>query len=113
MRLCPGLEPKSVGRPSAVLGVLSEGLGLGPPTVGRRPGPAFRRVLPFLLPSVGQEVDEGEAMAELLGAAALGVVGAVGGVAYPQEDVHLEAATWRGAHVGTEGAIHRGVPRHL
>lgn len=56
----------------ASLGVSGEGLGWDPPT-GLRP--AFREFLPVLLPSVEQEVDEGEGVAELLSAAALGVVG--------------------------------------
>jgi protein tyrosine/serine phosphatase len=42
----------------------------GPPAVGGRLRPALRRVLPLLLPSVWQQVDQGEAVAELLGAAA-------------------------------------------
>ena len=52
-------------------------------------------------------------MAELLGAAALGVVRPVHGVADAKEDVHLEAAAGRGTHVGAEGAVRGGVPGHL
>ena len=96
-----------------MFGVLREGLRWGPTAVGGRLRPALRRVLPLLLASVGQKVDEGEAVAQLLGAAALGVVGPVDRVADPKEDVHLEAAGGRCAHVGTEGAVRRGVPGHL
>ena len=77
-------------------------------TAASRPG-----VLPLLLASVGEQVDQGEAVAELLGATALSVVRPVHGVADAKEDVHLEATAWRGAHVGAEGAVRGGVPGHL
>ncbi len=75
--------------------------------------PTRGRVLPLLLASVWEQVDQSEAVADLLGTTALGVVRPVRGVADAKEDVHLEATTWRGAHVGAEGALRRGVPGHL
>src|SRR5690625_6223930 len=58
--------------------------------------PAGRGVLPVLLASVGQDVDEGERVTELLGAAAVRVPGAVDGVPGAQEHVQGEAAAgWR------------------
>ena len=52
-------------------------------------------------------------MAELLGTAALGVVGPIHSVADPKEHVHLETAVGRSTHVGAEGAVRGGVPGHL
>src|ERR1700742_1774247 len=74
-------------------------LGLGPPAVRGRLRPPRGRILPFLLPAVGQQVDEREGVAELLGAAAVGVPGAVDGVAVAQEHVDRESATGRRADV--------------
>src|SRR5690606_38204331 len=74
--------------------------------------PALRRVLPRFLPSVREEVDQSLQMAETLGAAAIRVPGAVHGVAVTEEDVHREARSGRGAHIGPEGAVGAGIPRH-
>src|SRR5690625_7517318 len=75
--------------------------------------PAGRGVLPVLLASVGQDVDEGERVTELLGAAAVRVPGAVDGVPGAQEHVQGEAAAGWSAHVGPERAAGGGVPVHL
>ncbi len=52
-------------------------------------------------------------MAELFGAAAVGVPGAVDLVAVAQEHVDAEAGAGRRVHVGAERALRRRVPLHL
>src|SRR5215216_901606 len=47
--------------------------GAGPPAVGGRLRPAIGRVLPLLLPPVGQQIDQREGVTELFGATAVGV----------------------------------------
>lgn len=75
-------------------------------------GASPRGVLPLLLAAVRQEVDEREGVAQLLGAAAFGVPGAIDGVAVAQEHVDGEAAAGRGADIRPERAVGRRVPRH-
>ena len=110
---CRPCKSTGDGPGQALLGVAGERLGRSPAAVRGRLRPAFRRVLPLLLASVRQQVDEGEAVAELLGATALRVVRPVHGVADAEEDVHLEPTARRGTHVGSEGAVRGGVPGHL
>src|SRR5215472_16645022 len=74
-------------------------LGTGPPAVGGRLRPALGRVLPLLLPPEGQQIDQGKGVTELLGATAVGVPGAVHGVAIAQEHIDGESAAGRRAHV--------------
>src|SRR5215469_6915812 len=88
-------------------------LGAGPAAVGGRLRPALGRVLPLLLPSVGEQIDQGEGVTELLGATAVGVPGAIHGVAVAQEHVDGESAAWRCADVAAERAVRRGIPGHL
>ena len=83
---------------------LAGAVGLGdvgrvqPVRVGRRLRPALGRVLPLLLAAPRQQVDQREAVAELFGAAAVGVPGAVHGVASSaQEDVDRETRAGCGA----------------
>src|SRR4029079_5729459 len=52
-------------------------------------------------------------MAELFGAAAVGVPGAVDLVAVAQEYVDAETGSWRRVHIRAERALRRRVPRHL
>jgi hypothetical protein len=52
-------------------------------------------------------------VAELLGAAAVGVPRPVDRVTVAQEDVDGEPFSGRRTHVGAERAVGRGVPRHL
>ena len=54
-----------------------------------------------------------ERVAELFGAAAVGVPGAVDGVAVAQEHVDAETGAGRGVDVGAERALRRRVPLHL
>src|SRR6476659_8689766 len=65
---------RSVNEGSGPLGVAGVLLRRGPIAVGGRLRPAVRRVLPLLLAPVGQQIDQREAVAELLRATALGVV---------------------------------------
>src|SRR3954469_18605239 len=74
----------------------------GPAAVRRTLRPALRRVLPDLLASEREQVDQAEQVAELLRATAVGVPGAVDGVAVAQKDVNGEAAVR--AEVGAEPA---------
>src|SRR5215468_4190670 len=82
--------------------------GAGPPAVGGRLRPAVGRVLPLLLPPIGQQIDERKGVTELLGATAVGVPGAIHGVAIAQEHIDGESATGRSADVAAEGAVRRG-----
>src|SRR6266702_2845767 len=87
--------------------------GSGPPAVGGRLWPALGRVLPLLLPPIRQQIDQRKGVTELLGATAIGVPGAVDGVAVTQENVDREPTARRRADVGTEWAVGRGIPGHL
>src|SRR5215472_13473345 len=84
--------------------------GAGPPAVGGRLRPALGGVLPLLLPPIGQQVDQRKGMTELFGAAAVGVPGAIHGVAIAQEHVDSESAAGRCADIAAEWAICGGVP---
>src|SRR5690606_36654661 len=116
-----------VGRPaaregSAALSRLSRRLGAVEPcdVPGREPAvaggamrPAGEGVLPGLLAAVGQQVDEREGLAELLGASSVGEPGAVGGVAVAQEHVDRVSGVGRRAYVCTDRAAGGRVPLHL
>jgi hypothetical protein len=65
------------------------------------------------LASVGEQVDQGEAVTELLGATALGVVRPVHGVADAKEDVHLETTAWRAVGVEPKVLKQAGIVRSL
>src|SRR5215472_2039833 len=87
--------------------------GAGPPAVGGRLRPSFGRVLPLLLPPIGQQVDQRKGMTELLGAAAVGVPGAIHGVTVAQEYIDSESPAGRCADVGAEWTVRRGIPGHF
>ncbi len=74
-----------------------------PALVGRRARPALGGVLPLLHPAPRQDVEEREEVAQLLGAAAVGVPRPVDRVPVPEEDVDREALSRSGAHVLAEG----------
>jgi len=86
--------------------------GAGPPAVGGRLRPAPGRVLPLLLPPVGQQIDQRKGVAELLGATAAGVPGAIHGVAIAKEHIDSEPAAGRRADVAAEWAVRCGIPGH-
>src|SRR5215472_3780430 len=87
--------------------------GAGPAGVGGRLRPALGRVLPLLLPPIGQQIDQRKGMAELLGATAAGVPGAIHGVAIAQEHIDSESAAGRRADVAAEWTVRRGIPGHF
>src|SRR5258708_3895072 len=87
--------------------------GAGPPATSGRLRPALRRVLPLLLPPIGQQIGQRKGVTELLGAAAVGVPGAIHGVAIAQEHIDSEAAAGGCADVAAKWAVRRGVPGHF
>ena len=60
--------------------------------------------MPLLLSPVGQQIDQRKSVTELLGATAVGVPGAVDGVAVAQEHIDGEPAAGRCADIASERA---------
>src|ERR1700722_467503 len=103
--------PRSFAACAMTSGAAARGVFImqAPPTIGRAPLDALRRILPILLPPERRQIEEGPDAAQHLDAAPAGEIGTKQAVGATEENVKAKAAIH--AEVGVE-IIEGRIPRH-